>query len=156
MEHRRCCFAGHGQLSYGEDVYEKLIEVLKRLVTEENVTEFFVGNYGSFDRLCARAVRHIKEEFPHIILTLVVPYLTQEIKKNKDYFNSAFDSILVADMPENTPKAIQIFSRNSSYILLLKNNLHINYNTNSSQNQVFILNLLTKTNMCVKIAYKLR
>lgn len=112
MEHRRCCFAGHGQLSYGEDVYEKLIEVLKRLVTEENVTEFFVGNYGSFDRLCARAVRHIKEEFPHIILTLVVPYLTQEIKKNKDYFNSAFDSILVADMPENTPKAIKILKCN--------------------------------------------
>lgn len=112
MEHRRCCFAGHGQLSYGEDVYEKLIEVLKRLVTDENVTEFFVGNYGSFDSLCAKAVRHIKEEFPHINLTLVIPYLTKEIENNKDYFNSAFDSILVADMPENTPKAIKILKCN--------------------------------------------
>ncbi len=112
MEHRICCFAGHGQLSYGEDVYEKLIEVLKRLVTDENVTEFFVGNYGSFDSLCAKAVRHIKEEFPHINLTLVIPYLTKEIENNKDYFNSAFDSILVADMPENTPKAIKILKCN--------------------------------------------
>lgn len=112
MEHRICCFAGHGQLSYGEDVYEKLIEVLKRLVTDENVTEFFVGNYGSFDSLCAKAVRHIKEEFPHINLTLVIPYLTKEIENNKDYFNSAFDSILVADMTENTPKAIKILKCN--------------------------------------------
>lgn len=112
MENKICCFAGHRDFSYGEDFGEKLKEVLRELVTKEEVTEFFVGNYGNFDRFCARTVRKIKEEFPFIKLTLVIPYITEEIEKNKEYFYSDYDSILIAEMHESTPRALKIIKCN--------------------------------------------
>ena len=41
---------------------------------EYGVTEFIVGNYGGFDRIAAKAVITAIEQYPEIILTLLIPY----------------------------------------------------------------------------------
>ena len=41
-----CCFAGHSDMN-GSDAKEKIKNIAERLITEKNVTEFWVGNYGS-------------------------------------------------------------------------------------------------------------
>ena len=38
------------------------------------VSEFFVGHYGSFDRMAAKAVIEAKKDYPDIKLRLVLPY----------------------------------------------------------------------------------
>ena len=40
-----CCFAGHSDMN-GSDAKEKIKKIAERLITEKNVTEFRVGNYG--------------------------------------------------------------------------------------------------------------
>ena len=103
-----CSFAGHGDVHYGEDTYKKVINCIRKLVTEENIYEFWVGNYGAFDKLSARAVREVKKEFPQIKLCLVVPYITSELNNEKFFYENKFDEIIVPDISENTPKKLYI------------------------------------------------
>lgn len=107
-----CCFAGHSKLYGVEEIYEKLIAVIENLVKTEGINEFWVGNYGAFDRLCAGAVRKLKEKYPQIRLALIIPYLTCEINENKDLYRRNYDDILIADIPQNTPQKIQIIKNN--------------------------------------------
>ena len=107
-----CCFAGHSNIYYTDEHYKSLSEKIEKLIINENVTEFRVGNYGNFDRLCVRAVSELKNKYPYITLILVIPYLTAEIIKNKEYYENDYDTILVADIPESTPKKLGIIKCN--------------------------------------------
>ena len=44
------------------------------------VTEFLVGQYGAFDRMAAKAVIQLKEKYPDVKLTLLLPYHPGERK----------------------------------------------------------------------------
>ena len=66
-----CCFAGHSKIYGTNELYDKLIIQIEKLITEENVSEFWVGNYGDFDKLCARVLQSLKEK--HCIHTRVLP-----------------------------------------------------------------------------------
>lgn len=107
-----CCFAGHSQLVDTENIYKKLLSVIENLVTTENVSEFWVGNYGDFDRLCAKAVRELAEKYPEIRLCLIVPYLTREINEYSEMYYEKYDDIIVADMPKKTPQKVKIIRAN--------------------------------------------
>lgn len=80
-----CCFAGHSQIYNTEEIFTSITEKIENLIVNEKVTHFYVGNYGSFDKLSARAVRTLKEKYSHITLALVIPYLTKEITDEKAY-----------------------------------------------------------------------
>lgn len=111
-----CCFAGHSELCGTEGVYKKLYSVLENLAETEGITEYWVGNYGAFDSLCAEAVRELKVKYPEVQLNLVVPYLTAGINEYKEQFYANFDNILLADVPENTPKRLKIIKCNQYMI----------------------------------------
>ena len=107
-----CCFSGHGKISYTDDVYEKLINLIEDLIINENVSEFWVGNYGNFDRLCAKAVRSLKQKHLSLTLNLIIPYVTSSINEYKQQYQKNYDNILVADINEKTPKRFQILKCN--------------------------------------------
>lgn len=107
-----CCFAGHSKLYNSDEIYHNLVNLIEKLITEENVSEFWVGNYGSFDWLSAKAVRSLKEKYPAIKLNLVIPYLTSDINENRELYYRNYDHILMADLPERTPKRFQILKCN--------------------------------------------
>lgn len=67
-----CFFIGHRDT--GAEVFPALLEAVERHIREYGVTDFFVGNHGSFDRLAARAVREAKKRQTQVRLTLLLPY----------------------------------------------------------------------------------
>lgn len=107
-----CCFAGHSELYDTEKIYMRLVSKLDELIEKENVNEFWVGNYGTFDKLSAKAVRELKRKHKQIQLNLVIPYLTSEINELKELYYNNYDNIIVADIPEKTPKKVQIIKCN--------------------------------------------
>lgn len=111
-----CCFAGHRNLYNKDDLSEKLSSKIEDLIMNEKVNEFWVGNYGAFDHLSSYTVKKLKEKYPHIELNLIIPYLTSEITKNKDLYLKEFDNILIADIPEKTPKKFHIIKCNEYMI----------------------------------------
>lgn len=50
------------------------MEDVEQHIVEYGVTEFFVGHYGRFDALAARAVKNAKKRHPEVTLTLVLTY----------------------------------------------------------------------------------
>ncbi len=107
-----CCFAGHSKLYGKEDIYENLLSAIEHLITKENITEFWVGNYGDFDNLSAKAVRVLKDKHPDIQLNLVIPYLTKEINEYREQYYKSYDNILIADIAEKTPGNLKIIKSN--------------------------------------------
>lgn len=84
-----CCFAGHSKLSYGDDVKNQVFNKCYELIIDFCVNEFWVGNYGSFDRLAANVVRRLK-------------------RQHYKYY----DNIIMAQIPDGTPKRYQILKCN--------------------------------------------
>lgn len=69
---KSCFFIGHREVS--ERVGTLLEQAVERHIREYEVTDFFVGGYGSFDRLAAGAVKRAKQRYPELSLTLLLPY----------------------------------------------------------------------------------
>ena len=108
---KRCCFAGHSKI-YDATAIERVLAEARRLVVEESVTEFLVGNYGDFDHCATSAIRLLKKEYETVELSLVVPYLTKEIcDYQRDYYEK-YDSIVMANIKENTPNRLKIIKAN--------------------------------------------
>lgn len=69
---KRCFFLGHRDAPDG--IGTELEKAIESLILESGVVEFMVGNYGRFDTIVQRTLVQLKEKYPHIILTLLLPY----------------------------------------------------------------------------------
>lgn len=66
MKEKTCCFFGHRTINVTEELKSKLIEVIEKLIAEENVDTFLFGSKSRFNSLCKEAVTEMKEKYPHI------------------------------------------------------------------------------------------
>ena len=98
----RCFFIGHREAP--ESVYPELAQTVEQLI-EQGVTEFYVGHYGNFDRLAARAVTEAKQQRPEVRLTLLLPYHPTE---REVILPSSFDGSLYPPGMENVPRRFAI------------------------------------------------
>ena len=101
MEGKRCFFIGHRES--GDEVYPALLEAVGRHIEELGVREFFVGRYGGFDRLAAKAVREAR--VPGIRLTLLLPYYIPDRSGLPD---GAFDGCFYPPGLEAVPQRFAI------------------------------------------------
>ena len=69
---KSCFFIGHREAD--ERLLLKLKDTIEQLITEEDVSYFYVGGYGGFDRIAGAAVKHAKKQHPDVVLKLVLPY----------------------------------------------------------------------------------
>ena len=104
---KSCFFIGHRDAD--ERLLPRLELVVDRLIREENVRYFYVGGYGSFDRLAAAAVRRMKQKYPDITLMLVLPYHPAERPTEAP---DGFDGTYHPEGLENTPKRYAIVRAN--------------------------------------------
>lgn len=69
---KSCFFIGHRETS--DEILPYIAETAERLIREENVTVFYVGGYGNFDRFAGKAIIQLKKKYAGIELFLVIPY----------------------------------------------------------------------------------
>lgn len=110
-----CCFAGHNMI-YDDNIKSEIYNLCVNLITNENVNEFFVGNYGEFDLLCGNIISRLKDKYKDIKLHLVIPYITKNINENKNDIYKKYDSIIIPEMNENTPNNVKIIKANEYMI----------------------------------------
>ena len=85
----RCFFIGHRDAESG--LMPQIEAAVHRHITEYGVTEFVVGQYGSFDRMAARAVINAKHHYPNITLSILLPYHPSERSVNApDGYDNTF------------------------------------------------------------------
>lgn len=106
MNGKVCFFIGHRDTP--EHVYPALEQAVEQLITQ-GVTEFYVGNHGSFDRLAARTVIAAKQRHPQVRLTMLLAYHPGERTVT---LPSGFDGSLYPPGMENVPRRFAIARAN--------------------------------------------
>lgn len=76
------------------------------MIKEYNVTRFYVGHQGDFDKLVYQQLKKLQNMFPHIHYAVILAYLPQDQK----IYTS--DETLYPDGLENTPPKYAINKRN--------------------------------------------
>lgn len=102
-----CFFIGHRETP--DRVYPTLLETIERHITEYGVSEFVVGQYGSFDRLVIRALSQAKRAHPDITLMLMTPYYPVNRKVD---LPEEFDALFYPPDLETVPKRLAIVRAN--------------------------------------------
>ena len=72
MERKSCFFIGHREAT--SELLPALKQTVAEHISEYGVTEFIVGGYGGFDHLAAEVVISLKQQYPQITLSLLIPY----------------------------------------------------------------------------------
>lgn len=106
MRDKTCFFIGHRDAP--ESIYSELARTVEQLIGQ-GVTDFYVGHYGNFDRLAARAVIAAKQRHPEVRLTMLLPYHPAE---REVILPSGFDSSLYPPGMENVPRRFAIARAN--------------------------------------------
>ena len=106
MKSKSCFFIGHREAP--ESIYPELAQTVEQLIGQ-GVTDFYVGHYGNFDRLAARAVIAAKQRYPEVRLTMLLPYHPAE---RKVVLPAGFDGSLYPPGMENVPRRFAIARAN--------------------------------------------
>ena len=100
-----CCFFGHREVTH--NIRPKLTAVIEKLITEDGVTDFYVGHQGQFDSMVYSVLKELKVKYPQIRYTVVLAYMPNE--HIKEIYG---EDTLFPDGLENVPKRFAINKRN--------------------------------------------
>ena len=78
MEQKVCFLFGHGDAP--EELVPQIVDAARRFYLEHNIRTFVTGSRGNFDRLAARAIGLLKQEFTDITALLLLAYHPAERK----------------------------------------------------------------------------
>ena len=59
-------------------MYQKLEEAVEKVIVEDGVSSFLVGNQGQFDSMALSALRELKIKYPRINYNVVLAYMPAE------------------------------------------------------------------------------
>ena len=91
-----CTFAGHREV-YQAGVESKIEKTVCQLLQTDHEFIFYTGGMGSFDDMCSSAVRAAKRHHSglNISLSLVLPYMSNRLNTEKEYYHSLYDEIII-------------------------------------------------------------
>ena len=108
---KSCFFIGHREAP--EKVLPALIEAVEKHIVDYSVKEFYVGAYGVFDHLAAKAVIAAKSLHPEIRLMLLLPYHPAERPVKTP---AGFDGTFYPPNMESVPRRCAIVRANTHMI----------------------------------------
>ena len=142
---KSCFFIGHREAD--ERLLPKLTAAIERLITEEQVSFFYVGGYGGFDRIAATAIKKLKLQHPEITLMMVLPYHPGERSIETPY---GFDGTYYPEGLEKVPRRYAIVRANE--IMAKQSDWLISYVRHGASNSRRILEYAQKQGTaCINI-----
>ncbi len=104
---KSCFFIGHREAE--EELRPILAETVERHIIEYGVTCFYVGGYGWFDAMAAKAVKEAKKHHLEVTLSFLLPYhpFDRPIPTPEGY-----DGTFYPPGMENVPKRLAIVRAN--------------------------------------------
>ena len=108
---KKCFFIGHRDT--GDEVLPFIKDAAEKLIVQEEVTQFYVGGYGSFDRLAGRAMIDLKAVYPFLQLYRVIPY---HPTNRKIELSQGYDGTYYPEGLEYVPPMYAISRANQSMI----------------------------------------
>ena len=96
MNLRTCTFAGHSCV-FSSSVGQRLEREIETFLSDADSAVFYVGGRGDFDLMAAAAVRSAMKRHKNkkIQLYLVEPYMREGINRDRSYYESLYDGIII-------------------------------------------------------------
>lgn len=107
MSENVCCFFGHHDAP--SDIKPLIREEVARLITEEGINNYLVGNHGAFDGMVYSVLKEAKSLYPQISFNVVPAYMPG--KKEEYDFVEPMDTLYPEGL-ETVPKRFAISWRN--------------------------------------------
>ena len=102
---KNCCFFGHREVM--RNIRAKLTAIIEKLITEDGVTEYYVGHQGQYDSMVYSVLKELKAKYTQIRYTVVLAYMPDE--HIKEVYG---ENTLLPDGMESVPKKFAISKRN--------------------------------------------
>lgn len=102
-----CTFFGHSQIHNYNEVISKLYDAVYEMVEEREVSDFLIGNNGTFDRMVLNVLRQISKSHK-ISYSVVLSYLN--VKEDKEKYK--IGGTVYPELLEKTPMRYAIDKRN--------------------------------------------
>ena len=142
---KSCFFIGHREAD--ERLLPTLTAAIDRMIAEEQVSLFYIGGYGGFDRIAATAVKRMKLQHPEITLMLVLPYHPAERPIETPY---GFDGTYYPEGLEKVPRRYAIVRTNE--IMVKQSDWLVSYVRHGASNSRRILEYAQKQGTaCINI-----
>ena len=126
---KTCCFFGHREVTH--NIRGRLTAIIEKLITENGVTNFYVGNQGQFDSMVYSVLKELKVKYPHIRYAVVLAYMPDS------YIKEVYgEDTLFPDDMESVPKKYAISKRNDWMIKPI--NCISDYKSNLSIDILFV------------------
>ena len=61
MENKGCCFIGHRKIAKSSELRERILNIIKNIIVNENVINFFFGSKSEFNDYCYEIVTELKK-----------------------------------------------------------------------------------------------
>ena len=92
-------FFGHRVVGNSIDIANKVEQLVRTLLREQEYVEFLVGRDGDFDQIVSSTIRRCKRTVRDDNSALVwgLPYLTAEFRDNEESFRDYYDEIEVCE-----------------------------------------------------------
>jgi len=106
-------FAGHSIVSSSIKIKEIVKNQIRNNIIGNKSVTCYLGGYGDFDEICARACRELKQEYSGIEVVYVTPYisLSEQAKIKEMQAYGLYDSSIYPPI-ENAPPRFAILKRN--------------------------------------------
>ncbi len=90
---------GHREIYNATEVESKLYETIIEIMKTKQYVEFLIGRNGEFDIFAASVIKKAQKKYrdDNSNLTLILPYITAELKNNEKSFYSYYDFIEIFD-----------------------------------------------------------
>ena len=102
------CFFGHRKINETEELKERLIEIIEKLIVEKQVDTFLFGSKSRFNSLCQETVTEIKEKYPHIKRIYVRAEYPDINEHYKNYLLESYEDTYYPEKMLNSGRAAYV------------------------------------------------
>ncbi len=107
----KIAFCGHSKYTKNLTDEKMILKMLETIVNDD-YCEFFLGEYGGFDRFAYDCAKKFKENHPKVKLIFITPYISVKHQiKYDEYQKERFDLIIYPSL-EKVPLRYAISHRN--------------------------------------------
>ena len=101
-----CSFFGHRFVLEKEEVKEQLKSLAQRLIKEEDVDVFYLGEQGDFEIIAAEVLNELKPTYPFIQRIEVICF-AEQLQRNGKIKSDAFDYLDELDLCKRRARTIK-------------------------------------------------
>ncbi len=108
MKTNTCCFFGHREIKESEELKNKLLESVEKLIVHKSIDVFLFGSKSKFNSLCLEAVTKLKNKHPHIKRVYVRAEYPEITDDYKNYLLQMYDETYYPERVIGAGKAVYI------------------------------------------------